>query len=140
VKRGLRATLRISAARACLAGEVLWTYRQVRLALRGNDLREALASLRRAGPRSPFGPALPVRDAARLGRAVLRTVTFFRLDSRCLTQALVLDCMLARRQMASAVVIGVRPGETFGAHAWVEHDGQAVGQRGLSEFPRLIAL
>jgi hypothetical protein len=55
-------------------------------------------------------------------------------------QALVLDSLLARRRMASTVVIGVRPGESFGAHAWVEHDGRPVGQRGLSEFPRLIAL
>jgi hypothetical protein len=140
VKPRLLNAFRTSAARACLASEVLWTYGHVRLALRGNDLRAALARLREAGPRSRLGPALPLRDAARLGRAVLRTLTFFRLDSRCLMQALVLDTMLARRRMASAVVIGVRPGESFGAHAWVEHDGQPVGQRGLSEFPRLIAL
>jgi hypothetical protein len=54
-------------------------------------------------------------------------------------QAMVLTSLLARRGIDNSLVIGVRPGDHFGAHAWVEVDGKPVLPRG-DEFPRLVEL
>lgn len=44
----------------------------------------------------------------------------------CLVQALALHGLLARRGRPSHLRLGVRTGETFAAHAWVEVDGAVV--------------
>ena len=41
-------------------------------------------------------------------------------------RSLVLLRMLARRGVVCRLVIGVRPGETLEAHAWIEHDGHPL--------------
>jgi hypothetical protein len=44
----------------------------------------------------------------------------------CLVQALALHGLLARRGRESHVRLGVRTGERFAAHAWLEVDGTVV--------------
>jgi hypothetical protein len=112
-------------AKARLGLEILAAYVRVRWLLRRRSLPIALRTLRAGVPGTTTG-----RDAhvagLRLGRAVSRTLTALPTDSRCLTQALVLTSVLARRGIASSVVIGVHQDGTFRAHAWVEHDGRAL--------------
>jgi hypothetical protein len=121
--------------------EVVATYPRARLALRGGDLRHALAKVRDAplAEAAPAeGPAL--QGALRLGRAVYRTARFVPGDSRCLVRSLVLSRLLALRGVESRLVIGVRPGSDFAAHAWVEREGLALLPAGEAEFTRLTEL
>lgn len=92
--------------------------------LRG-DIREVVGELR--------GEALDLHgfsDARRVGirlaRPVRRTLDPLPWDSRCLMSALVLLRMLARRGIVCRLVIGVRPGDVFQAHAWIEHGGSPL--------------
>jgi transglutaminase superfamily protein len=114
-----------AAAKAMLGLEILAAYVRVRWLLRRRSLPVALQTLRSSAPSTTAG-----RDAhvagLRLGRAVTRTLTALPTDSRCLTQALVLTSVLARRGIASSVVIGVHQDGAFRAHAWVEHHGRAL--------------
>jgi hypothetical protein len=55
-------------------------------------------------------------------------------------RSLVLMALLDRRDIGSSLVIGVRPGERFGAHAWVELAGRPLLPRGESEFERFVEL
>lgn len=111
-------------AKAVLAAEVLATYVRARWLLSRHDLPAVLLVLRsvaRAGP--PRGYEFtPVR----LSHAVTRTLQALPMDSRCLVRSLVLTAVLARRGIASTLVIGVRPGESLAAHAWVEAGGRAI--------------
>ena len=121
-----------------LAAEILAAYVRVRLVLRRHrDVRDALASLRappgRAGSSGHPGPV-------RLAHAVTRVLDRLPSDSRCLTRSLVLAHLLSRRGLASTVVIGVRAGSSFGAHAWVERDGVALLPPDEAEFARLVEL
>lgn len=47
--------------------------------------------------------------------------------ANCLKQSLVLWWLLARQDISSEIRFGVQktPGESFGAHAWVECDGES---------------
>jgi hypothetical protein len=61
----------------------------------------------------------------------------------CLNQALAVQTLLARRGYAATLQIGVVKGEggQFEAHAWVEHEGEAViGGYELERYTRLVAL
>lgn len=121
-----------------LAGEILVTYVRVRLSLRRHDVRTTVRRLR--------GDAADTRaiDAQtagrRLGRVVTRVLDPLPADTRCLTTSLVLCGLLARRGAGGRVVIGVRPGEPFGAHAWVELGGRPLLPRMAPEFKRLVEL
>jgi hypothetical protein len=55
-------------------------------------------------------------------------------------QSLTLSALLARRGYSSMLVIGVRAGEAFGAHAWVELDGRPLLPPGGDTFQRLVEL
>jgi hypothetical protein len=125
-------------ARVGLVAEILTDYVRVRRRLRGDDLLTTLEDLRggQAGtdtPRSRY-------TAARLGRAVGRTLAFLPTDTRCLTQALVLTSLLARRGIDSALVLGVTTESGFGAHAWLECGGRPVLPSGGAQFGRLAEL
>jgi hypothetical protein len=128
-------------AKGLLATEVLMTYARVRWAVRSRDVRVALRRLRDE-PRERAGspPSDVPGCAARLARATSRTLPLVPADSRCLMQSLVLSSLLARRAIPSTLVIGVQPGETFGAHAWVELEGRPLLPPGADEFPRLVEL
>jgi hypothetical protein len=118
-----------------LAFEVLRAYARVRRELRRATLPEALGRLRTPGS----GTASP-DETGRLARAVRRTLRPLPTDTRCLSQALVLTALLARRGVPSTLVIGVSPGESFGAHAWIEHHGVALLPPYEAEFQRLVEL
>jgi hypothetical protein len=126
-------------AKGRLAAEVMWTYVRVRRATRGVDLPTGLERVRAPSRRRRIVDVTP--DAgARLGHAVARTLGALPADSRCLMQSLVLSAMLARRGMATTLVIGVKPGETFGAHAWVELQGIPLLPPLADQFTRLVDL
>lgn len=128
-------------AKARLALEVLAAYPQARRAGRNQDLRAGLTALR--DTRVPVQPSLDPAAIAvgrRLGRAVARTLGPLPVDSRCLTQSLVLIRLLARRGLHGSVVIAAKPGSDLVAHAWVEMDGQELLHSGDNELGRLVTL
>jgi len=128
--------------KAGLAGETLAAYVRTRRALKRGGLLGALRQLRGdpgAAPPASLDP-LTYGEALRLGSVVARVCRPLPLDSRCLTQSLVLTSLLAHRDVGSSLVIGVKGGERFGAHAWVELDGTPVLPTGGGEFERLVEL
>jgi hypothetical protein len=125
-------------AKLALAGEVLSAYVAARRSLRRAGLRGALADLRSVAPTR--AAADPIADGRRLGRIVSRTLGALPADSRCLSQSLVLTRLLARRGVDSRLVIAVRPGESFAAHAWVEHDGVALLPPDRGHLEELVTL
>jgi hypothetical protein len=130
-----------TAAKLRLTAEILAAYVRTRRLMRGAGLKEALADLRGVGPGPQPAPGEgDVHEGIRLGRAVARVLGPLPLESACLTRSLVLTRLLSQRDIPSRLVIGVRPGEEFGAHAWVELDGQPVLPPGGDEFSRLVDL
>lgn len=122
-----------------LIGEMAWAYLRVRCGLRAARLPEVLIALRAQAPDTAsqlVNPAAPFR----LAWAVERTLARLPMDSRCLVRSLVLVSLLARRAVPCKLVIGVRPGEVFMAHAWVEVDGHPLLQGGQGEYERLTEL
>jgi hypothetical protein len=128
--------------RIVLGVEVLLTYAWVRWLLWRRDLTAAVVAIDADRPRRPpqaTGVA-SVKLGARLARVTTRCLGLLPTDSRCLAQSLVLMALLARRGIASALVIGVRPGLDFGAHAWVEREGMPLLPSGGDTYSRLLAL
>jgi hypothetical protein len=120
VSGGLAVPRRLGpSAKAALTVEIVAAYVRVRWALRRTDIRAVVAGLREGAVETTPGPD-DLAVAARLGRAVTRVLAPIPARSRCLVQSLVLTRMLARRRIDSALVIGVAPGSSFAAHAWVE--------------------
>ena len=89
------------ARKLVLAAEILRSYVRVRLTLRRSDFQSAVVALRR-----PDSTVHDGAEAERLSRAVSRTLRLLPTDSRCLMQSLVLTDVLARRGIASSLVIG----------------------------------
>ena len=125
-------------ARFGLVAEILTDYVRVRWKLLRHDLPSTLDGLR--GRKGAVSGIPSAYTAARLGRAVARTLALLPTDSRCLTQSLVLTSVLARRGMQSALVLGVRTDPGFEAHAWLECGGRPVLPSGGSRFSRLVEL
>ena len=119
--------------RILLVSEILLVYCRVRLRLLSEQFPIALAEVRGTRPevrgargqRSPESAVTYLR-AARLARAVQRTLRLVPADARCLMQSLVLTGLLARRGIDTKLLIGVNPGDEFEAHAWVEYAGHAL--------------
>ncbi|HSR95404.1 MAG TPA: lasso peptide biosynthesis B2 protein [Solirubrobacterales bacterium] len=128
--------------RILLGGEVLLTYVRVRLLLRRRDLPAVVAAIDAENPARPpqVEGVASVKLGARLARVTSRCLAPLPTESRCLAQSLVLMALMARRGVASALVIGVRPGSDFGAHAWVEREGMALLPSGGESYSRLLAL
>lgn len=125
--------------RVRLTVEIVREYVHARRAMRQGDVRRALVVLRR--PRiEPNRDSVSHDAARRMGHAVERVSALLPSKSRCLMQSLVLTTMLARRGTPTRLVIGVRPGEEFGAHAWVELDGTPLLPPGGTQFTRLVEL
>jgi hypothetical protein len=121
-----------------LGAEIARVTVRVRRLVRRNDLPTALARCRASAP--PSHPSAAPADVVRLGRAVRRTLAALPGDSRCLVSSLVLIAVLARRGIGASLVIGVRPGKSFGAHAWVEVDGIPALPAAKGKFSRLVTL
>jgi hypothetical protein len=120
---------RLSLTRKLLLSlEILAIYCRVRVHLLRDEFPNALAALRDAGREAGSPPESPVTymRAARLARAVQRTLGLVPADARCLMQSLVLTALLARRGIDTKLLIGVQPGEEFKSHAWVEYCGRAL--------------
>ena len=128
--------------RVAFALEVLGVYVRVRWLLLRRGTAPAVGILRRGllNPDTSGSVSTRVSLGIRAGRAVVRVLRLLPTDSRCLMRSLVLTRMLARRGVYAKVVIGVRPGPTFAAHAWVEVDGQPVLATDESEYHRLVEL
>ena len=124
-----------------LVGEILALYARVRWHMSRHELPAVVATLRRA----QHGAPPPAADeAVRLGRwyggAVMRSLGRLPFDGRCLVRSLVLLGLLARRGMATTLVIGVRTRPDFSAHAWIEHGGAALLPAGEMGDGRLVEL
>lgn len=119
-----------------LVAEILAAYVRVRWSLRRREFPEVLERIRGVDPALSGDP---VGDD-RLARGVRRTLRLLPGDSRCLTQSLVLTRLLARRGRSSRLVIGVSPGQVFGAHAWVERENIPLLPSHGREFDRLAEL
>jgi hypothetical protein len=126
-----------------LAGEVLRIYARARWLLWRRDLPSVVVAVEEAGPASsapaPTGSSA-LRLGARLARVTSRCLGALPTDSRCLIRSVVLMSLLARRGIASSLVIGVSPGDRFEAHAWIERDGQPLLPAGNGAYSRLLEL
>ena len=129
------------ARKARLALEIAATFLRVRRRVADRDLRNVISALRDE-PLDAVSPSAadPAPIAARLANATRRTLRLLPGDTRCLSQSLVLSSLLARRGISSRLVIGVTPGDEFGAHAWVERDEIPLLPSHEREFERLTEL
>ena len=131
-----------------LALEILAAYGHARRALRRAPIDDVVAGLRSRGatPAADIGTTerlgenQALYEARRLGQAVTRLLVLLPGDTRCLIRSLVLTQLLARRGIATTLVIGTRPAPDFLAHAWIEHDGNPVLDPGDGSFGRLVEL
>jgi hypothetical protein len=124
--------------RVALGAEAVATYVRVRALLRRHDVRETVARLR--GEARSSGAPGDHAAALRLARAAALVLRPLPGDTRCLTLSLVVCAMLARRGAGATVVIGVRPGSPFGAHAWPELGGRALLPAREGSYERLVDL
>jgi hypothetical protein len=125
--------------RVLLAVEILAAYLPLARLVRTNDIEAMVREARRRD--RPTG-GLPDSDAGaiafRLGLMVERVLRVLPTDDRCLIRSLVVLRLLGQRGIPARLVIGVRSGTGFGAHAWVEHDGRPVLP--AAGFNRLLEL
>jgi len=128
-----------------LALEILTTYLKTRWWLRRHNITQT-AALARLGAihESHNGEAQPAREEAllglRLGIVIQRVFWLVPGDTRCLTRSVVLMRMLARRHVHTTLVIGVRAAPSFGAHAWIEHQGRPLLDPIEGDGQRLVEL
>jgi hypothetical protein len=120
-----------------LRAEITWTTIRVRRLLRRNDLSAALDRCRNAAAASEPAPSRD--EVVRVSRAVRRTLGALPGDSRGVIASLVLIAVLARRGVASSLVVG-RPRNGYGAHAWVEVGGLPALPAAKDKFAHLVAL
>lgn len=125
--------------RVALTGEILIAYGFAKLLMRREDLPSTLGRLRRRAPEGT-GDRRGVAAGIRLGNIVARVLDALPTDSRCLIRSLVLTRLLDRRGVPSRLVIGVKPGDAFGAHSWLEVAGRPVQDAGGTDFSRLVEL
>jgi hypothetical protein len=124
----LRRFRRLSASERRALAAAFLVLPAVSLALRltglGRTRRLLRACVGRAQPASRVGETHVARSVARL---VARAASHIPGHPACLTQALTLWFLLARQGIESEVRIGVqKEAGVFGAHAWVELDGQIL--------------
>jgi hypothetical protein len=123
-----------------LAREVVTTYGHARVWLRRHELRDVVALLRPKADAMQAPDGNDLLQCVRLARIVRRTLGALPADSRCLIRSLVLTAMLARRNIFVTLVIGVKPGPSFEAHAWVELAGYPLLPPGDAAYGRLLEL
>jgi len=121
-----------------LIREILVAYVAMWKVLGLSDVRQMAARAREVSAGERVVDSIEHQVARRLGKVVGRTLGVLPTDSRCLIRSLVLVHLLARRSIPSTLVIGVRKESGFEAHAWVEHDGEAVLPAG--HYTRLTEL
>ena len=125
--------------KARLAAEILHVYTDVyRRIRRREDISTAVEAVRRQALEQ-VKPATPT-TRAHLSSAMVRTLSKLPTDSRCLVKSLVLLSLLARRGIATTLVIGARTRPDFIAHAWIEEAGRPLLPTGGPQFERLVEL
>ena len=125
--------------RLLLAAEILAAYLPLARLVRANDVEVMVRVARRRDRPTSNLPASDARaTAVRLGKMVERLLTVLPTDDRCLIRSLVVLRLLGQRGIPARLVIGVRAGSGFGAHAWVEHEGRPVLP--AAGFDRLLEL
>jgi hypothetical protein len=125
--------------KVALAAEIVRTHVRTRRVLRREGLVPTLQKLQVVAP-STHDDERTYGEALKLASAVTRVCQRLPIDSRCLMQSLVLTSLLSRRGIGSSLVIGVRSGDEFGAHAWVELDSRPLLPPGTGEYERLVEL
>lgn len=125
--------------RARLGAEILLAYAVARRALRRAPIEVAVARMR-DGADPVRDPTAAVAESRRLAAAVGRTLHLAPGDTRCLVRSLVMTRLLARRRVATTLVIGARTDPEFLAHAWVEQAGRPVLPPGDEGFRRLVEI
>jgi len=120
--------------------EIVVAYGRARWWLWRTDLPRTVAALRPATQVDGVAPPETERVGARLGWVVGKTLRRLPFDSRCLMRSLVLTSLLARRGIASSLVIAVQSEPEFGAHAWVESRGVPLLPPADSPFSRIIEI
>jgi hypothetical protein len=127
---------------ALLVAEILVAYGPARLRLHRRRLPDLVAASRsmRRRPLPALSEPEATRVAARLGRAVTRTLALLPTDSRCLVSSFVLSRLLERRGIDARLVVAVCPEPEFAAHAWVEHRGRPLLRSGGPGYQRLVEL
>jgi hypothetical protein len=116
---------------------VLWLA-LVDLGLRLAGYARLRAGCDRLGGRGPFRAATLDDLAAAHRLAELAAIAGRRgpRAATCLRQALVVGTLLRRQGLDAQLRIGVQPdAERFGAHAWVELGGVALGPQGAAFAP-----
>jgi hypothetical protein len=127
------------AGKARLVVEILSMYARVRWLMARLPVEIVLEQVRGPVPADrsvDFDESL--RTGVRLGRIVTRVLSPLPADSRCLVRSLVLLGVLERRGVQPALVIGVKPGPEFGAHAWLEQEGRPLLPTDRAVFRRLV--
>jgi hypothetical protein len=123
--------------------EVVATYLRVRWLMRRDEPEQAVRALRAdasgPGPEIEMERENEVFAAWRLARAMEKVLARLPSDSRCLFSSLTLMRMLERRGIDQVLVIATRP-RPFGAHAWVEVEGEAVLPEADPGYERLLEL
>jgi hypothetical protein len=126
--------------KARLAAEILVVYTRARWWLRRRGLEETVAAMRGGDTAGDAPSEAQLRTGRRLGWIVGKTLGVLPADSRCLVRSLVLTSLLARRGIASRLVIGVTSDPEFEGHAWVECAGVPVLPAGEAAHGRLVEL
>lgn len=125
-----------TATRLAVVVEVLITYIHVRWLLRSHDFETALERLRSGAAARP-AVILKDEEPFRFAHLIVKIIQWLPTDTRCLMRSLTLIGTLAKRDVTAQLVIGVCPGETFAAHAWVELNGAALLPTLGTQFSRL---
>jgi|SRR5438477_8119479 len=107
------------------------------LSLKMRGFQSTLRSLQRSLNAEKYGKTSSASESivAVTTRMIAAAARHSPIHSTCLERSLSLWWLLGRQGIASQLRIGVRKdGQKFGAHAWVERDGIAIGE---SEAPHL---
>jgi Transglutaminase-like superfamily len=125
----------LTAEEWCVAGQAALLSGVAALAVRCLGVERAVGVMSNRRP--------PERSWSTSAGEIARIAEFVTtwLGARCLTQALVLQSLLARRGIRSAVVLGAALDVSrFRAHAWLERDGcvlSRLGPDGCLPFHRI---
>src|SRR5690349_16159070 len=109
-----------------LIAEIWALYLPLLWRLRRRGINHVLPAARSTrGARIEVPAAERQEVAVRLGSIVGHVLDWVPFDNRCLIRSVVLVRVLARRSIDDAtLVIGVKTAGGFGAHAWVEREGE----------------
>jgi hypothetical protein len=118
-----------------LRAAVLLPLLTLSLRLRGFDSTQRLLQKFASATQTKFPEETLNERIAITSRMVLAAAQHSPIPSTCLERSLGLWLLLARQNIATQFRIGVKKdGEKFAAHAWVEHDGVALGEPGASHL------